>query len=156
MVVVEVSEKWDNIKVKDCKLVDITEFNCKRKECKLRHEKSISDYMKHVFIRYKEWFDSDYIIVERQPICGLIVIQELIKYEYGDKVNLVSPNAMHKYLRINNLCYEDRKKRTVAIASEVMSEFREFVFLLRKHDLADSYCIIKYWVELKKKENKIK
>jgi len=132
-----------------CKLINITEqiYNCNRSTCKLYHEKTICDYMMHLFQNYSDIFkEADKILIERQPLQGLISVQDLILREYRSKCLLVSPNSMHKYFGINDLDYERRKVSVEKISSKYLSGFREYCFNTRKHDMADAFCILYFYL----------
>lgn len=142
--------------VKFCELVDITELvnKCDDKSCELYHDKIICDYMTHLFKMYKTHFDSaDFILIERQPLTGLCAIQEIIMLNYRHKSILISPNAMLNFFGLLQYEYEIRKVKTVEIATPYLSQFKQFVFNERKHDLADSLCMIYYYLSMKRKEH---
>lgn len=136
-----------------CDLINITDNNCHDVECKLHHDKVMCDYIMHLFKNYREYFEtSDVILIERQPLTGLVSIQELIMREYRDKSFLISPISMLKFFDLLQYKYEDRKVRTERIASKYLSSFKEFVFNERRHDMADAFCIMYYYIYTKKKE----
>lgn len=141
-----------------CDLINITSLinNCKN-DCELYHDKTICDYMMHFFKKYRKEFDKvDKILVERQPLTGLISVQDLILREYREKTILISPNSMLKYFDILKYEYEHRKTLTEKIASSYLIKFKSFCFNTRKHDMADAFCILYYFLTLERKkiENK--
>ena len=88
-------------------------------------------------------FDSaDKILIERQPPGGLTNIEVLLHYMFKDKVILVSPVSMHTHFGMRHLSYEERKERTVSIASKYIHEEIPYE---RKHDIADALCMIVYY-----------
>jgi len=102
--------------------------------------------MKKFIDNYTEIFNtSKYILIERQPIQGLTSIQEIIAYQFPDKVKLISPRSMHCYFGINHYPYETRKEKTIEIADKYLNEFSEYQNS-RKHDLADAFCILKFFI----------
>jgi hypothetical protein len=92
---------------------------------------------------HKYIFDSaDKILIERQPPGGLTNIEVLLHYMFKDKVVLVSPVSMHTHFGMRDLNYEERKERTVSIASKYISGEIPYE---RKHDIADALCMIVYY-----------
>lgn len=139
-----------------CELIDITDLmrKCDDPECTLYHDKVICDYMSHLFKKYKSQFDSaDVILIERQPFMGLCAIQEIIMMNYRNKSVLISPNAMLNFFGILHYEYEIRKVKTEEIARPYISQFKDFIFNERRHDLADSLCIMYYYLYTKRKEH---
>lgn len=139
-----------------CDLIDITQLiYCNDKDCELYHDKIICDYMLHLFKKYRKIFDeSDIILIERQPITGLVAVQELILREYRSKSKLISPNAMLNYMGILNIPYEDRKKYTEKFAMNCLGSLKVFIFNQRRHDMADAFCILYYFISLKREDYK--
>jgi hypothetical protein len=120
----------------------MTEY-CSIKECALKHEYCFADYCKHFFQRYAHEFnEATYIIVEQQPPNGLMAIQELIRYEFRDKIRMVSPNTMHAYFKIQHLNYEQRKEFVIRYANTKLNLFKDYQTYIRKHDMADALCIL--------------
>ena len=133
------------IKILKVHLINITDYqHC---TCSLSHEKTISNYMKHLFKEYGHLFN-DVIIVELQPITGLVAVEQIICYEYPNTIR-VSPRQMHCYFSINNLDYEARKIKTVEIAENLLrdiTDYERYNELIRKHDIADAVCIMLYYL----------
>src|SRR4051812_17161920 len=49
-----------------------------KKDCKLYHTKAMSDLVDHFHQEFKRFTDvADHILIERQPICGLVHIEQL-------------------------------------------------------------------------------
>lgn len=144
--------------ITNCHLINITELVewCSDKTCTLQHNKCISDYMSHLFKEYPIFDKADKILVERQPLFGLTAVQEIINYQYSNKVELVSPNGMHAFFGINKKSgdsekdYEMRKNFVTKYSEPYLNKFKIFNELDRKHDLADTVCLLKYWLS---KEN---
>jgi len=134
------------IKILSIHKVDLTILPHKkvnRWECKLEHTNEVADLMAHFFQEYGNYLDkADKILIERQPPTGLTQIETLILFLYRQKVELISPNAMHKHFYINVLDYENRKKRTIEISESFLENFQEYQELSRKHDIADAVCMI--------------
>jgi hypothetical protein len=134
------------------KLIDMTVFNHNKvpvEECKLHHGKNFNDWVDHVIQEYSEVFkESDYILIERQPpLSPFTAIEQLIFSHYRDKAVLISPCSVHKFLSINHLDYNDRKKQTVKIARLKLSDElkTQFDSYERQHDIADSIVQMLYW-----------
>jgi hypothetical protein len=138
-------------------LIDITTFpHHDAENCQLYHQKTFADWMAHVFQYYQIVFDSvDKILIERQPPMGLVVVEQLLFYKYREKTTLVSPNSMHKHFHIGHLDYEQRKEEVEKIfrshlqLPQVVQEYNSFE---RKHDIADAFCIAKFWLYTKHKK----
>lgn len=138
----------ENKKVSDCDLVDIkkTKDNCHDPECKLYHDNCFTDYMEHVFKEYSDYFDTDAIILERQPPEGFVVIEQLIHSKFRSKSIIISPSSMHAHFDIGHYDYETRKKCTEKIAEKYLENFPTYKFAERKHDMADAMCQLIYYL----------
>lgn len=140
------------IKIKFCKKVSLEDY-------KYIHSNDLVDLIPLMLDdrKYKSWFDSsEQILIERQPIGGFTDIQTLIHFIHKDKTILISPNAMHKHFGFENLDYDQRKERTVKIATPYLEDNEYFQRLERKHDIADAICMILFQnyhnsIQLKKK-----
>lgn len=92
---------------------------------------------------HQDIFDSaDKILIERQPPGGFTNIEILLHYMFKDKVVLVSPVSMHTHFGMRHLNYEERKERTIEIATK---HLKEEIPYERKHDIADALCMILYY-----------
>lgn len=138
-------------------MIDITTFpHHDAENCQLYHQKTFADWMAHIFQYYQIIFDNvDKILIERQPPMGLVVVEQLLLYKYREKTILVSPNSMHKHFHIGHLKYNQRKEEVEKIFEthvqlpEVIQEYNRFA---RKHDIADAFCIAKFWLHTKHKK----
>ena len=136
--------EWDNIIVLDAHLVDMTQ-PCNTRDCKLHHTKNMVDRVDHVIQKYRQIFDwADVVLIEKQPIMGLISVEQLFFDRMRDKVMFVHPVSMHAHFGIRHLNYEQRKEFLVNKTSDYL---RGTVFdkLERKHDLADAMAMTIYW-----------
>ena len=141
-------------------IINIQKFshnNVCKKNCKLQHTKTFCDWINHVFQEYNIVFEkADYILIERQPPCGLVGIEQLIFSKWRDKSILLSPNSMHKFFNIGVFDYEQRKLKTEEIAKEIILKHSkliyEFLSYERKHDISDSICLMLYWIYNKQQE----
>lgn len=141
-------------------LIDITSFShqtISKKDCQLFHTKTYGDYMDHIFIDYEQIFNkASFILIERQPPTGYVVIEQLIFSKFRTKTVLISPNSIHYTLGWNSLKldYEQRKDESIKFAEKYLSEYsnllEQFNSLYRKHDVADTICILIYWLKKKR------
>lgn len=142
---------YDNYKLDSitlCKLINIKKLvtDCNNKECTLRHDLCITDYMYHLFnVYYSEFTKADKIIIERQPPKGFVAVQELIVYEYRDKTVMVSPNAVHKHFMMPKT-QKFRKMFTTFMANPKLSKFSDYSNNTRKHDMSDAYVQLMYYL----------
>jgi hypothetical protein len=94
--------------------------------------------------------EASYVLLERQPPMGLMVVQELFRLiliNFPAKVVLISPSTMHSFYDIGHLDYENRKKAVVRIANSKLGSFLAFKDHSRKHDMADAFCFLKVFLE---------
>ena len=141
-----VDEKSFEIKILEIFKIDLTKLphkKIKRFECQLHHTSEVVDLVSHFIQEYDDYFqEADKILIERQPPMGLTNIEALIMYTFRDKVELISPNAMHKHFQINFIDYEKRKEKTIQFAESFLENFENYQGLSRKHDVADAVCMI--------------
>lgn len=127
-------------------------INCRCKsECNLRHERTFCDYIDHLVQVYASDFqECDYIIIERQPPAGFVVIQELILSKFRNKTVIVSPNSVHKFHGISQFDYEGRKVESLRIARDIMGgvfDTFQIANCERQHDVADAVCQLMFWLD---------
>ncbi len=148
LVNVNINDKYEIIDRPIVYLINLLNYNnC---HCNLIHSKNISSYMKHLFKEYENIFnDADIILVERQPLVGIKDVEQIINYEYQNKVILISPNSVHSYFGIGDFTYEQRKEFTTNFASSYIPDITNFE---RKHDIADAYCQLLYYLNLQHKK----
>ena len=134
------------IKILDVFKINLTQIfhkKIKRCNCKLYHTSELVDYFSHFVQEFGEYLDqADKILIERQPPGGLTNVEALFMYTYRDKIELISPNSMHKHFKINFLEYETRKERTIEFSKSLLENFHEYQELSRKHDISDAVCMI--------------
>lgn len=80
----------------------------------------------------------DKVLIERQPPAGLTNIESLLHYIYMDKVVLISPLSVHRHFGMSHLDYDQRKERSISIASKHIDN----IPYERQHDIADALCMI--------------
>jgi hypothetical protein len=145
----------DFIEIVKCDRVDITNVKHHRIpfcECKLHHDYCIPDYVEHFIQEHQEMFsESDVIIIERQPPTGITNVQDLIFSKFRDKVQLISPNKIHKYFNMSK-DYSIRKKESETISEYYLSRFKKFTNNIRKHDISDAMLMLIYFYSLKLQE----
>ena len=132
-----------------CKKVDIKALcqYCAIKNCGLYHNLCMSDYVSHFIQGYQKYLNmADIILIERQPPCGFISIQELFVFQYRDKVKMISPNSVHKYFDITHYNYNRRKEFVTLYAENALKMFPDFKDSERKHDVSDAYCMIIFYL----------
>lgn len=130
------------VKVHVAEKVDLRDIPCVD-GCCLAHSNNVVDRMAHFVAWYDAYFqDAEQVLIERQPLCGLVDIQALIYSQFRDKAILVSPNAMHKHFKLPAGEYDMRKEMVVRIATPFLRELHSFRRLARKHDVSDALCMI--------------
>jgi hypothetical protein len=137
-----------------CELIDLTRLphaRVPRKACTLFHSKGLFDRVAHFIQEYKPELDAcDTLLIERQPIMGLVSVEQLILGHYRDKTTLVSPNSMHKFFNIAQFTYEGRKKQTVAIACTLLANHGDTLRKMqrhgRQHDIADAIVLMYFFL----------
>ena len=134
-----------DVQVSAVRLIDVTKITC-HPGCTLRHSNNIVDRMAHLFEAYVEVFDeADEILVERQPLGGLVHVEALLYSRFRHKARMVSPNAMHHHFGLPRGEYEARKAATVRVAAPYLLAFRDELALMpRLHDVADAVCLCLY------------
>lgn len=153
-----VSVDKENYTFKDCKwadLIDITVFHC-LPDCKLHHDKTFTDWINHVLVKYREIFEKvDVVLIERQPPSGLVVVEQMIFSAYRNKSILISPNSVHKHFSIGIFDYDKRKEYSVQIASKYIGEdlIKNYE---RKHDISDTILFALFWTHKMREEKRRK
>ena len=93
-----------------CKLIDMTVMRhntIPREQCKLHHDNCTADWITHMVQEYpKPFYNSDIILIERQPPQGHKDVEQIIALLFRDKIKLISPNSMHAYFGIGHLDYD--------------------------------------------------
>ncbi len=135
LVLAEAEIKGSNIDVEFIKKVNLEDY-------KYIYSNDIVDLVPLFVDAHKYIFDAaETILIERQPPGGFTNIETLLHYMFKDKVVLVSPVSMHTHFGMRHLNYEQRKERTVEIATKYLKEDIPYD---RKHDIADALCMIIY------------
>lgn len=150
-----VDKSWKLIEITWVTMIDITKFShdyvLKDCKCPLHHTRSMADWLEHVFIDYEPVFkEVDHILLERQPLAGLVAIEQLIYYRWREKCHLISPRSMHKHFCIGSYDYDTRKQKTMEIAEKKFywhpRAIEWYKSYERRHDIADSICLMAFWL----------
>lgn len=149
-------ENFKIVDILDAIVIDLTSIKhvkVNKSECKLFHSNDACDRLNHFFQEYDDLFnDVDILLIERQPITGLVHVEQLIHNKFRSKSLLISPNKMHKWMKINHLDYDQRKQQTTKFADQYLGKCETFVSRLRKHDMADALCILMFWLHTEKEK----
>lgn len=149
LVLAEVSDETFSInQIVKCDKIDIkslvTECGCKE----FSHRLCMADYARHLFREYSEYFEfADVILVERQPPTGIQSLENLITYNFTDKVHLVHPRSVHKHLDFGTLGYEQRKIMSNNISERHLGHLDNYINEERKHDMSDALCMILFYID---------
>jgi hypothetical protein len=142
-----VVEDFKVVKVIEAHRVNLNELPhtaIPRHLCTLEHSNDAYDKLQHLFQEYGWLFsDVDQVRIERQPINGLVHIEQLLFGHFRSKAKLISPNSMHKHFNIQHYDYEGRKQQTTKIAWPYLSQIPDWN-QERVHDMADALCILLY------------
>lgn len=104
--------------------------------------------VKELVDEYTYMFDSDFIVIERQPPGGLVAIQELLGFMFKEKVTFISPRSVHSKLGLSYYDYDTRKCMAEKLFVKNLQDkelLDKYNNLTRKHDIADAYCLVKYF-----------
>ena len=113
-----------------------------RDVCTIPHTREIVDGVSHFIQEYRDVLDNcNVLLIERQPPSGFTSIEGILFREFRSKAILISPNAMHRFLGINNLDYDARKAKTVEFAKDYI----DLKTMERKHDISDAICMIIFY-----------
>jgi hypothetical protein len=125
-----------------------------KSDCKLHHTNDAYDRIQHFLQEYADFFNNvDQVRIERQPITGLVHIEQLLFGHFRSKAKLVSPNAMHKFFNIQHYDYEGRKKQTQNIAQPYLKQHVSYDWEHdRVHDMTDALCLVLYSLHVDKEE----
>ena len=150
-------EQFEIIRVLEAHRINLGELKhvkVSRSVCVLHHTNDAYDRVQHFLQEYSDFFDGvDQVRIERQPITGLVHIEQLLFGHFRDKAKLVSPNAMHKFFNIQTYDYQGRKKETEKIARPFLESCVSYDWNSdRVHDMADALCILIFSLIKEKKE----
>ena len=145
----------ENLNVIFMKKIDISRLQHNRVrccDCAIPHTSEVADLVAHFVQEYHDILNNcDVILMERQPPGGLTSIETLLLFLFRDKAKLISPNSVHAHFGINHLDYDQRKERSVAIATKYIT----LPDIARKHDIADAFCMILFQTQREQVKFKI-
>ena len=159
LVVVECAEDYTWTQIDSMDLIDLTQDlhrRVSRCACALHHTKELADRMAHFFQEYSPLFDSvEVILVERQPLTGLQAVQlAFMSSPWRNKIQLLSPNQMHRHFGIHVLTYNQRKDATCQLLKDILQTTHQWSTYLpalqrmpRQHDVADAACFAYWWLQ---------
>ena len=135
---------WEKFVVEDVHLVDLTK-HCRQIGCTLNHTNHMVDRIDHFIQGYTHVLDkADKILVEKQPIQGLLSVEQLLFDRLRDRVVFIHPASVHKHFGIRKLTYDERKEHLV-IKTKPYLTGTLYDEVERKHDIADAMAMIIYW-----------
>ena len=128
-----------------------------RCKCTLGHSNCICDRIQHVIQEEADIFDiADFIIIEQQPPCGHVAVEQLIFAQFRSKAHLISPVSMHKTYGMRSLDYNERKEytRQFFAKSPIIEDHVKTILYDRdrSHDVYDAYMIAEFWLLKKRQE----
>jgi hypothetical protein len=88
--------------------------------------------------------ECDVLLLERQPPVGITNVQDLIFSIFRKKVQLISPNKIHKYFGMSK-DYVIRKQESEKISEYYLNDFKKFTNNSRKHDISDAMLMLIYF-----------
>lgn len=149
-------EHYKIVTILDARCINLNELThsvVPRDQCKLQHSNDVYDKLQHMLQEHFDIFDGvDQVRIERQPLCGLVHVEQLLFGHFRSKSRLISPNAMHKHFDIQMYDYDGRKIQTTRIAEPYLDHMAEFQQRERVHDLADAVCIVLFSLCVEKRE----
>ena len=87
--VVSAHVTWDVINVENVYLIDLTK-SCRCTNCPLNHTNHMVDRVDHFIQEHRTILDkADVVLVEKQPITGLISVEQLIFDRLRGKVEFI-------------------------------------------------------------------
>lgn len=158
--VADVSDDFSHHEILFVDLVDITHHHpkwakTKKSECELHHARQFADWVAHFVENYREFFDAaDLILIEKQPPQGFVVVEQLLFAQFREKTQLLNPRTIQAYFGIAHLDYDARKACVEKIADRELPEhlLEQSHFYERRHDIADSVCLLLYYRRRKSDE----
>lgn len=127
-----------------------------QEHCTLFHSKNASDLVDHIVQEIQPWAEEAFeILIERQPLGGMVHIEQLLFRHYRSKAVLCSPNSMHKMFDMS-ADYETRKQQSLDLARSYVLHHTEFQQETRQHDMADAILLILFRLRQWKTQQQIK
>lgn len=151
---------WMVSQVIDAQIIDLTTLSHQRvslKNCTLHHTRSVYDLLQHFFQEFEpELSGAEKVLIERQPLQGLVHVEQLLFGQFRSITELISPVSMHKYFRIGHLEYDQRKVETEKEALPWLSHLPVWNTAERRHDVADAWCLLQFWLHQQRQAQKEK
>lgn len=91
-------------------------------ECALNHTAEFVDRIAHLIQEHPIFHECDRLVVERQPISGLIAITNLLQREFAHKMVLVHPRSVQSYFGIGGRDEDERKQFATLMAVHYIPE----------------------------------
>jgi len=97
------------------------------------------------------------ILIERQPIGGLVHVEQLLYQAFRNKAILCSPNTIHRHFHMAYKDYDKRKEQSVELARPYL-EYLPFWEECqdRRHDVSDALLMLLWWVKMRQLEHEQK
>jgi hypothetical protein len=138
----------NSVYVVDCGRINITHMRhsaVERCKCTLQHSRCVPDYLDHFIQEHHEMFEtSDVILLEQQPPCGLMNVQDLLFTRFRNKIAIISPSSVHCYFNMDKE-YLIRKQQSELFANPYLQSFDTFILNERKHDISDALLMVLYY-----------
>ncbi len=152
----EVNEDYSLDRVLMVEKVDMSQ-RCWDKDCEFKHAPCAANRILHLVKRFQTWFDrTRFVLMEHQPPDGMKDIEQVLYLTFWDKAFRISPNKMHAFFHIRHLDYDARKKATVERANKALEHLPAWHKLVRKHDVADAFCLMKVWLSDRQEKHLMK
>lgn len=146
LVSAHVQDDYSTVQVTSADKIDLRDIPCVE-NCQLQHSANVVDRIAHFLQAYAETFGSaQKVLIEVQPLGGIVHVEALLYAHFRDKATLISPNAVHKHFKLPAKDYEKRKEIVVFKAYPYLEHLVSFRKHIRKHDMADALCMILYWM----------
>jgi len=127
-------------------LMTYTHRHLDEDQCSLPHTKELSDRLLHWVADRRPILDRcDLLAIERQPICGIQSVEQLLFATFRSKAVLIHPRRLHARHNCSSKthCYGQRKEVMEAFAKQLCGEeaWGAVEQVSRRHDVADAVAI---------------
>lgn len=143
------------LRYENINLIHLTSKTCKALKCVYQNQNTISHYIHHFFKKFRYIYFNEkirVILVERQPITFFSSIEQLIQFKYPNRVKLVSPTTLGKYLGTLGLERAEKKRISIENAKKNFSE-EQLQTITLIHDFCDAINYIEiYLLDQKNKQ----
>ena len=138
-----------------CSLNNLSKFRCTGLDCIFDKDDNTSAHKVMHFLETKGYDitnDADYIVIERQPLCGLTGIEQTLyaflklKYKTTKYISLISPNSLHAYYGMSTI-RKERKLESIHMTEQYLCEFKQYKRSRKKDDMADACLYVKFFIE---------